>query len=170
MSVARVPPWQSMDKEFKDSFTLKETSGHNPSTCDSRASFELDQVVQVHLVKFLASPWKKTYEKTNGVFLKGGPLFLYSNDWRISRQSNWKGKTGGRKKKKQTKKKRHKRHNPTPTIWKTWGSLFYLLGCTQVSYFLVQGSQVWYYTYCLLPEIRLLFYVILLCMYSTVFQ
>lgn len=49
MSVATVPPSQSMDKEFKDSFTPKETSGHNPSKCDSRASFELDQVAQVHI-------------------------------------------------------------------------------------------------------------------------
>lgn len=81
MSVATVPPSQSMDDEFKDSFTLKETSGNNRSKCDSRASFELDQVTQVHIQSsFLVSPRKKTYEKSNGVFLKSGPLFLYSND------------------------------------------------------------------------------------------
>lgn len=49
MSVATVPPSLPMDKESKDSFTLKEASGHNWSKCDSRASFELDQVAQVHI-------------------------------------------------------------------------------------------------------------------------
>lgn len=49
MSVATVSPSQSMDKEFKDSFTLKETSGHNWYKCDSRTSFELGQVARVNM-------------------------------------------------------------------------------------------------------------------------
>lgn len=86
MSVAKAPPSQSMDKEFKDSFTLKETSGHNWSRWDSRASFELG-CPGSYPAKFLVSLRKKTYEKTDGVFLKSGPQFLYSNDWRIPRKS-----------------------------------------------------------------------------------
>lgn len=49
MPVATVPPSESIDKEFKDSFTLKETSGHNRSKRDSRASLELDQVAHVYI-------------------------------------------------------------------------------------------------------------------------